>query len=1694
MIGPYSTYAPPGVSTQTTVEPAVGQLLGALRVPVLIGVGKETLAQTNFEIIRGSSSLADTPIFGEDTAGRWVSGGTPQNPTLGAQDGSKTQFRVRNWPIVDGTGRGLTTYDITKVSASVNGQQVVVTAVDGTNGLVSLLIPPATDAHVTVNYYFHRKDTRTTDNLTAQVTRGVAVLVAPKAENYTVVAGTSDTFVLTVNDGTVAATVVLAAGAARPASDVAANINAAAIPGLTASVHIDANGQNHVQLSATGNIRIGSGNANGALGFSPGDYTNRAKSFRTFQGPIVDGSDGGITTTDPSKVTVLVDGQQVLATAVDGTNRLVTLGVAPRDGQTVTVAYWFNTFQDTFDYLPNSNIITVGDVGIGPGRRDYINGIDFVVVNDSDQSKIQWGSAFQVRPGVKTGLVPLDSTQIAGMLVDDRIFGVQCDRYTDPTTSTIITTKFVMPLKPTTGNGRDTPLGTSLYQTVTNGRIDLPTNRPDLVVVHVGKTWRDAAARPPVAVLEVDSANNTFTLRDPVPADYNAYATFWYNRLQDDVVTASVVTPGPSGTGTYTLESQLTGTLLYGVKFGVKSGLSKIIQWPSGAENFPDAILTGAGNPVAETVMVTFLQSLDPATHASFSTPGQEPYDIYNATRNFGGIRVDGTLITGSSVDLSTAYRAQLLGSPLTEPLAFLATDYLQLVIDGVTLAAVALSGVTTVAGLATAINAVVDADTQTHPDGSGTFAASAPNTLASTVIYGSQRVLKIRARGVPSSTNGLLSRVLVQIPVGSGQTDGSVTCGLAPNMSAIGSYSAINQPATTIGTMDAPFAITAGVNDRLELNVDGVDVTTVLPAGAAVPLNDVVTAINDAYVPSMSSTDAATYLANVITLLNAVKTGYNLHRVSTTFHVAADGTNIISGTASDLATSIALANEIKTKLNLHYLQTGVHQVNDTVNTVSATDAIDLQTTVHLANEVKRLYNLHRVQTSVHGHNDTTNIETLTIASDQSSAEALIADLYTQINAHYLTAGVHLINDTVNTLVVVPAPDSGGGPYTNSAASLNEMKAKLNLHFVQSGVHVVNDVTNTITTANASAASLPSVIALANAISYATTNGSYNAHRIQTQGAYHVHGTNDGTNSVTASMTEIIAHTGLGYYADQLVLMSRINTVGSQIVVKSTGTANDLLGLTSGGAYQRLQPTSAALAGALNADTDFAAVAVAWAISVQGLGGYLRIDSLSVGSGSTLAFTAVANTAFVTDTGLGIVPGTSGDVGEPARAGFQVASSQGLLGSHGTGFPGQTYTDATTGLRFTILPPDAGDYDDGGKFTLIVGQTFTADLATLAIPGLQLSVYNTVNTAYGTTALITTYPRSGAEPAIGDVYYVSYEYTKTDLSTQLFRDSRKIQQAFGNPTPDNPLSLGARLAQLNGAVIVGLKQVLRATGSSQASAASYALAIDEQRKPVSGSVKPDVIVPLTTDPQVFAYLNQHCIFMGTPRQEGERIGVVGVAAGTSPLGVQAVAQGLNSEVMIVTYPDSYVVSVADLQGNSVDQLVDGSYAAAALSGSLTNPAFDVAMPLTRRQIVGFKQLGRFLDPTEANQIAVNGVSIFEQYGAGIRIRHGLTTNVSSVIMRTPSVILTIQYVQQMTRRSLDPFIGQKLTGTLIKSIESAMRGVFSQLIDQTIVNQVSAIEVTVDDNDPTILRASAIYVPVFPLEYIVCVFNVRVRS
>ena len=1429
-LGPLSTYVPPGVYTRTVADADVPSLINSLRLPVIVGVGQEELEQDDLELVRGSSSTLDEQIINEDPAVRWVVDATnPSNPVLGATDGTITRLRVRNFPIVDGQGFGRITNDVRSVIVTVDGVPVAVGSVLGSTGDVTLQVPPAAGSVVRVTYYFHRGDTVFTDNVSDQVTVATAKIITPGYEPFNIVTGVNDVFKFTV-DGSSESTVVLLNGSATTVSSLKTQIDSAQVPGLTTSVFASNDGSLHLQLNSQVSLSIGTGSVNGVLGLTSGQATSRTSSFKVFQIPMVDGTSGGVTTTDPSKVVAKVNGNQVLVSAVDGTNGIVTLPYAPAPGSDVRITYWSNTWQDTFDYLPNTLVTNVIRAGISPNRSDYIQGQDFVVSNPSpDVSIVHWGCSYSVSSTTTTaGATPFNESQIIPTLVDDKLFLVPCERFTDTSSLpvTVSSTVFLLPEVPTLGNGRDTALGTQTYNSIANSRQDVITNRPDLVTVRVGRTLQDALGRPAAKVLSVDGVNRKVTLRDPVQPDWNIYATFNYNRLTDDTYIFTNRVAGPVGQGQYEVLSSLLAKNLLQIRFtGKGGGLSDVVQFPRGSEQVPDAMHVG-GAPVSEVVTVTFGQA--PASNAEFTNLGAQPYSFYSSSGTWRmAINGAATLVT----NLATASQGYLVSKAFTSPVAIVTgtNDILNLTIDGVDVSVVLTAGSLTAAQIATQINAVIDV---TAP-----FNSVSNNYLATAITVGSASYLALRSYSVPAALPGGFdhqSYVLVR------QGTAETSVGFKTFQRADGTPGALNKPATLLGTNAGPFVVTAGLNDILKVRINGVDFQVTL---------------------NSASSTAAQIIADINTVISS------------------------QGTAS----------------------------------------------------VGTLANLNKVRI------------TSLVSSTQSS--------------------IVILNGSANSLL-----------------GFNE-----------------GDLTS------------------------------------QTQ--------------VTAQ--EVVDR-----------LMATPN-----FAVTSWGTAGS--------------PGTAPTVNTLGA--------VANTTTVNGQT-FLSITSLVTGVSSSITFVDGSSSAFNIQTGTQITPGVSGDNGEAATDKFTVTSTN-PLGSSGTGTPGQTYTDARTGLRFSVLPAKDGSYASGGFFTFEISQTFNVNpgIPYYAIPGLETIVTNTVKVGVLDTANVQTFNPSGVAPKNGDFYFISYRFLKQDYSTKIYRQFKTIEANYGPISAENRVTLAAYLAITNGAVLVAVKQVKKVVNTNQASAQSFIDAISVLATPLPGNIRPDLVTPLSTDTSVYSYLTQHCEVMSNERNASERMGFLGFASGTTPSSVQTIVKALFSSRIVAFYPDSAVITLTDELGQNYESLVDGSFFAAAFSGSACSPAVDVATPYTRRRVQGFTRIPRILDPVEANQTAVAGVTIMEDLNTVVRVRQGLTTNMTSVLTRLPTVTQIDDFVHEGSRSVLDAFIGTKFLTSRSNEVETSMTGLFRQLTQQEITAAYTGISAVVDSSDPTVMDAEAFYQPIFPLLYINLRFSLRAK-
>ena len=130
-------YRPPGVCTSTDIEIPEEGFPESVMIPAFIGEGIEQLTQTDLEIVRGSSAVADQQVVREDLSGRAVQRVSATGVvTLANFDGVIRRFRTRHYPIVDGSGLGIPTQSQSDVQVFVDGRPAVVLSIDGVKGIV----------------------------------------------------------------------------------------------------------------------------------------------------------------------------------------------------------------------------------------------------------------------------------------------------------------------------------------------------------------------------------------------------------------------------------------------------------------------------------------------------------------------------------------------------------------------------------------------------------------------------------------------------------------------------------------------------------------------------------------------------------------------------------------------------------------------------------------------------------------------------------------------------------------------------------------------------------------------------------------------------------------------------------------------------------------------------------------------------------------------------------------------------------------------------------------------------------------------------------------------------------------------------------------------------------------------------------------------------------------------------------------------------------------------------------------------------------------------------------------------------------------------------------------------------------------------------------------------------------------------
>lgn len=442
---------------------------------------------------------------------------------------------------------------------------------------------------------------------------------------------------------------------------------------------------------------------------------------------------------------------------------------------------------------------------------------------------------------------------------------------------------------------------------------------------------------------------------------------------------------------------------------------------------------------------------------------------------------------------------------------------------------------------------------------------------------------------------------------------------------------------------------------------------------------------------------------------------------------------------------------------------------------------------------------------------------------------------------------------------------------------------------------------------------------------------------------------------------------------------------------------------------------------------------------------------------------------------------------------FEVTSTDAVAGSSGYGRTDSTYIDGRTGLMFTLAADALYASGDYVEIDVTAEAEFvTSVLPVTSIPGLYLFVNNTTDVTAGDITDLITFDKSGNEPNVGDVYYVTYYYEKDNFDCGLYTKFKDITVEYGDLNASNPLVLASYLMFLNGATALILCQVQKAEGSDLAADASYLEVLERLEQDVDG-LNPAVIFPVTTSASVINATATHCAVQSSKRNRRERISFFGFAVGTEPMEAGEFALATNTERMIGAYPDGAVIELVEPDGSVSEHVIDGTFLAAALCGLNVNPNYDVATPMTRKTLLGFKQLVRSLDEVTMDLVATRGLTVIMKVSQTFVIRHGLTTKMDSALTREIMVITIRDFIQQETRRVLEPFIGRKMTANLAGEVAATLGSMLASAVDSQIIVDYKGVTAERDTVQPDYIKVTAFYIPIMGLNWVDVTYQIRVR-
>jgi hypothetical protein len=353
-------------------------------------------------------------------------------------------------------------------------------------------------------------------------------------------------------------------------------------------------------------------------------------------------------------------------------------------------------------------------------------------------------------------------------------------------------------------------------------------------------------------------------------------------------------------------------------------------------------------------------------------------------------------------------------------------------------------------------------------------------------------------------------------------------------------------------------------------------------------------------------------------------------------------------------------------------------------------------------------------------------------------------------------------------------------------------------------------------------------------------------------------------------------------------------------------------------------------------------------------------------------------------------------------------------------------------------------------------------------------------------------------PAAGQTYYVVYDadveatqfepklcFTTDDVATFYGPDTQELESG----TPLNPVSLGARMTIEEGCPMVYVLQV-KPDASGNVGAAEYQAALDTYARFINTIWR---IVPMDLTAEINTVVTTHINMYSTPEERMERVTGYGAYYASAPTAfagatgvftvIGSYAAGVLNRRVSVIYPDKASKVLSD----GLSHNLGAQYIMAAIAGA--ESIIPVQQSRTRLNLKSLYELkGVNMTRTEKNRLAQRGVMILEQphgVGSEVVIRHGLTTDMTSVQTREVSIVAITDYVSKYYRNICEPYIGKyNINSETITKIEATLKSGKNQLIGKKVINDGTFGTIMQDEENPDSIAIPASILPPYPCNYI----------